>query len=473
LKTVLIISLLFVSAVSAATMSPPAIEWERLYFPGYWSRFNCITETDDGGYAAAITVSSSTANAFYRLSADGDILWAARSDLDNQGGRVVKELQNGDFIVAGYGRELPSSSSALMIGKYSSTGQEIWTKLYNSSYPGSEIALSFALLPDGGFAICGDIDPEEGMNQAWILRTDAQGDTLWTREWGWIKWDRARGILCIDDVITVLCSGRLEGDPGGTYIVRYSLNGDLLSEYRIPEMQGRYGFDMCEASDNGLLIVNNYHPDIFHTDYLGNYQWEFEPPGWGSNYGWSVSTTMDGGILFGGENAEYVPSGDTRTELSGMISRHDSQGNELWRDYVYNSGCTAIYSARQLSQGGYIAAGKAWSPESGQQGFLIKYAQETGIESGDVSSTSGITELSPNPFSVALGITFNLPSEANVSITVYDLAGRVAGTVAEGVFPAGISTVEWVASRELSSGCYLVRFDTADGYDFRNCILLR
>ena len=246
LRTVLIISLLIVSVASAATMSPPAIEWERLYFPGYWSRFNCITETGDGGYAAAITVSVSanTANSFYRLSATGDILWAARSDLDNQGGQVVKELQNGDFIVAGFGRELPSSSIALMIGKYSSTGQEIWTKLYNSPYTGSEIALSFDLLPDGGFAICGDIDPAEGMNQAWILRTDSQGDTLWTREWGWIKWDRARGILCIDNVITVLCSGRLEGDPGGTYIVRYSLSGDLLSEYRIPEMQGRYGFGM-------------------------------------------------------------------------------------------------------------------------------------------------------------------------------------------------------------------------------------
>ncbi|RKZ02426.1 hypothetical protein DRQ21_08680 [Candidatus Fermentibacteria bacterium] len=90
-----------------------------------------------------------------------------------------------------------------------------------------------------------------------------------------------------------------------------------------------------------------------------------------------------------------------------------------------------------------------------------------------MASITEISELSPNPFSAALGITFNLPSEADVSITVYDLAGRVAGTVAEGVFPAGISTVEWVASEELSSGCYLVRFDTADGCSVRNCVLLR
>jgi hypothetical protein len=56
---------------------------------------------------------------------------------------------------------------------------------------------------------------------------------------------------------------------------------------------------------------------------------------------------------------------------------------------------------------------------------------------------------------------------------VYDLAGRVVDTAIDGVFPAGSSTVEWVAPEGLSSGCYLVWLDTADRHDIRNCILLR
>jgi hypothetical protein len=388
-RTVIIISLPFVSAASAATMSPPAIEWERLY----GSTFLDVRETNNGDYVIAGRRWYNYARTLFLYSPTGEKLWESSVYPYNHVSFAVIQLESGDYVATGYGTSDESSTQySLSIYKASPDGQALWSKVYELEDASKSYGRDIVELPDGGFAICGDIDPAEGMNQAWILRTDSQGDALWTREWGWIKWDRARGILCVDDVITVLCSGRLEGDPSGTYIVRYSLNGDLLSEYRIPEMQGRYGFDMCEASDNGLLIVNNYHPDIFHTDYLGNYQWQFEPPGWGSNYGWSVTTTMDGGILFGGENAEYIPLGDSKTELSGMISRHDSQGNELWRDYVYNSGCTAIYSARQLSCGGYIAAGEAWSPENGQQGFLIKYAPETGIESGGVSSTFGIPD---------------------------------------------------------------------------------
>ena len=463
MKTVLIISLLFVSAVSAATMSPPAIEWERL-FP---SPLLDVWETSDGNYIIG------SYDSLFLIDPNGDIAWVTSS---SEIGwyyikfQVLLPLPDGGFLATGVGKELVESSYTIPIIRLTANGDALWTKSYG--YNGfTEYAFDATELPDGGYAFAA----RKGAD-AWILRTDSQGDTLWTREWGWIYNDKAVSILYTDSGLTVLMQGRLQTTSGGPHLVRYDLDGNLLweTELDLPHIgPALHAQEMCEASDNGLLILDNYHPAIYHTDYSGYYQWHFSPPGWGSNYGWSVSTTMDGGILFGGENAEYIPSDSSKTELSGMISRHDSQGNELWRDYVYNSGCVAIYSARQLSQGGYIAAGKAWSPEDATQGFLIKYAPETGIESGDIASITEISELSPNPFSAALGITFNLPSEADVSITVYDLAGRVAGTVAEGVFPAGISTVEWVASEELSSGCYLVRFDTADGCSVRNCVLLR
>lgn len=448
-------------------MGPPAVEWDKTYFPGYWSTFRSISETTDGGYVATITVSSDTKYSLYRLSFDGAVLWSARSDLDNQGGIIAEELLDGSFIVAGFGKETPSSSTALMIAKYDSAGQEIWTKLYNSSYPGSEIAHSLCVLPDSGFAICGEISPAEEMNQAWILRTDSQGDTLWTREWGWEAWDRARGILCLDSVITVLCSGRLEGDPGCTYIVRYNLDGDLLSQYRIPEMEGEYGFDMCEASDDGLLIVDNYNPLIVHTDYYGYFDWSIWAPGLGQPYGWSIDSTMDGGFIYGGEN-----KADEIWDACGMISRHNADGTELWRDYVYNSGCLCIYSAHQLSQGGYIVAGYA-NPSStdGHQGFLMKYAPELGIEESDPSNALHL-DISPNPCSSVLSVSFVLPESGKASVQVYDLSGRLVDTVADGLFPAGDNTVEWTVPQDVSSGCYLVQYSSGLGFRTESVFLI-
>ncbi len=473
---VLIIGGLLLCLTNAATgMDPPAVEWERLYFPGYWSTFNSISETSDGGFAATMGTSVDSGYTMCRLSWTGDILWGARSGLDHQCGYSATELDNGDLIVTGWGRETPTSSVGVLLSKLDSAGQVIWTKLYNSGYPGSETGYSICLIPDGGFAVCGEIDPAEGMNQAWILRTDSQGDTLWTREWGWVMWDRARRILCIDDVIIVLCSGRLEGDPGGTYIVRYSMDGDLLSEYWIPELIGKYGFDMCEAADGGLLILTNNSPTIAHTDYYGNVDWYTQPPYWdrdNASYGWSIDTTMDGGIIYGGENRYQPPGNNFDIDPSGMIVRMDYEGSFFWSDQVYNSGCIIIYSARQLSQGGYIAAGQAWSSVNGMQGFLIKYAPETGIESADLSPAVMITSVSPNPFSSSLSITCSLPSAMSASVTVYDLNGRIVDVVEDGCFLAGEHSVSWIPSSELASGCYLIRLQTEIGTDVMNCVLL-
>lgn len=263
-----------------------------------------------------------------------------------------------------------------------------------------------------------------------------------------------------------------QGRTGGAHIVRYNLEGNLLWETDIPELAGEYGQDMCEASDGGLLVLDNYHPDITHTDVYGNYEWQFTPPGFGNNFGWTIDTTMDGGIIFGGENAWSEPNG-SKTDLSGMISLHDSLGNELWRDYVYNSGCVAIYSIRQLSQGGYIAAGEAFSQEGGVQGILIKYAPELGIEHENSLPVLAIYAISPNPVSSTAAIDFSLLEAGEASLTLYDLNGRVVSIISEGVFSEGSNTVEWNSPEDLSTGCYLLMLSSAGGNITRSVVFLR
>jgi hypothetical protein len=467
MKTAVITIPLIMASVTFA-MDPPEVMWERVYFPEEeYTSFKYIEEIDNGNLLATMSASISPSNAFYCLSSDGDFLWAARSDLNHQGGSVVHELPGGDFIVTGFGRVSPSSGIGLLLSKFDSSGQEIWTRLYNKA-GGSEHGTDITQLPDGGYAICGDIDPTEGMDQAWVLRTDSQGDTLWTREWGWEKQDRARGILCIDNTITVLTSGRLEGDPGGTYLVRYSMDGELLHQYRIPELQGTYGMDMCEASDGGLLILTEYGPVVIaHTDYYGNVDWMFSPPAGSQPYGQSIATTMDGGIIYGGLTTPWYPNRDQNLQYSGMVTRHDSLGNELWRDYVYNSGCIAIYSVRQLSQGGYIAAGRTSS-----QGFLMRYAPELGVEEEGFSSGVAITGLTPNPSYGMVTVGFSLPGQGETLLRVYDLSGRLVDELAEGVFPAGEHTVTWAPSPGLSGGCYIVRVASEGVMDTETCVLL-
>lgn len=475
MRTAVVTIPLIMASVTSA-MDPPEILWERTY-P---NRLLDVRETQSGDYVCAgWELSSGLWKCVFCYDENGEVVWEFH-DPEHPKFYVayaVIQLPGGEIVAVGTGlQEESSSQTSLAITKLSSAGNRIWTRVYE--FPDRKTYGSrVTLLPDGGFAVCGYSQEDEEMTQALVLRTDAQGDTLWTREWGWDWQDAAMGVVYHEDTLLVLMRGRLEGDPYSTYFLRYSMSGDLLSEHRMSELPdgfNRLGIDMCEASDGGLLILTEYGPVVIaHTDYFGNVDWMFGPPGGAQPYGQSVSTTMDGGILFGGLSLDIPPEEDisdsyNRDTPHGMVTRHDSLGNELWRDYVYNSGCIAIYSVRQLSQGGYIAAGRTSS-----QGFLMRYAPELGVEEEGFSSGVAITGLTPNPSCGTVTVGFIMPGQGETVIQVFDLTGRLVDEIAGGVFPAGEHTVTWTPSPALAAGCYLVRVASEGVMDTETCVLLR
>ncbi len=66
----------------------------------------------------------------------------------------------------------------------------------------------------------------------------------------------------------------------------------------------------------------------------------------------------------------------------------------------------------------------------------------------------------PNPLVVGGAISFNLPVRAEVSVCVYDLAGRRVATLARGTMAGGAHEVRWNrdsdAGRKVGAGVYLV-----------------
>lgn len=62
----------------------------------------------------------------------------------------------------------------------------------------------------------------------------------------------------------------------------------------------------------------------------------------------------------------------------------------------------------------------------------------------------------PNPFNPTTTITYRLPAQMNVRVTVFDVLGRRVATLADGLQEAGTQTLSWDASR-LASGLYFYR----------------
>ena len=452
MRNAITILLLLFLTTTAVALGPPAIEWEKTF----GTEFYDIWETQEGNIIVGAH------DSLFLTDSDGDIIWSTTS---TEIGwhyfkfQVVLPLSSGGFLATGVGKVEENSSFSIPIARFTEEGNLIWLKSYGYT-EFTEYAYDAVELPDGGYAFAA----RKG-GTAWILRTDSEGDTLWTREWAYTSWATAVSILYHDNGLLVFAQGNTPSTSGGPHLLRYDLDGNLLWANNFPDWPGTVtpgAQAMCEASDGGLLLMDNYWPVIMHTDYEGNTDWWFGVQGGNQPYGYSLDTTMDGGIIFGGEQMGGPPK-----SICGIIGRYDSTGNQLWHDWVYNSDCAVIYSVRQLSHGGYIAAGK-----TDTQGILIKYAPETGIEESEASSLIEI-DLSPNPFSSALSVGFDLPEAMEVSVSVFDLNGRVVDEVASDFFPAGGSVLEWNAPEELGSGCYLIRLESASEFVTRNCILLR
>jgi hypothetical protein len=73
----------------------------------------------------------------------------------------------------------------------------------------------------------------------------------------------------------------------------------------------------------------------------------------------------------------------------------------------------------------------------------------------------------PNPFNPRTEIVFAIPEAGQVSLRVYDAAGRLVRTLLDAVLPAGPGAVSWdgrdQAGRAVASGVYLCRLRTAAG----------
>ncbi len=62
----------------------------------------------------------------------------------------------------------------------------------------------------------------------------------------------------------------------------------------------------------------------------------------------------------------------------------------------------------------------------------------------------------PNPLRTATTISYTLPDADHVTVSVYDVTGRLIATLADGVRPPGEHTVQWDATG-LAAGTYLCR----------------
>ncbi|MBN2202513.1 T9SS type A sorting domain-containing protein, partial [bacterium] len=99
-------------------------------------------------------------------------------------------------------------------------------------------------------------------------------------------------------------------------------------------------------------------------------------------------------------------------------------------------------------------------------------AVEMDPQSNAVPATYAMVQNYPNPFNPTTTISFALPKSSEVSLTVYDMSGRVAAEMAMGKLSAGVHKVVFDASK-LSSGTYIIRMKAGEFTSAKKAVLMK
>ena len=78
----------------------------------------------------------------------------------------------------------------------------------------------------------------------------------------------------------------------------------------------------------------------------------------------------------------------------------------------------------------------------------------------------------PNPFNPETTISYELPKESDITLTIYDITGRLVKTLVNEKREPGYYSVHWDAS-QFSSGVYLYRIQTEGFQQVKKCLLIK
>jgi len=380
---------------------------------------------------------------------------------------------------------------------------------------------------DGGFVIAGTKNLTTTLRNAWIIKTDSDGDTLWTTKYGGDRNADAYHISCTSDsgyIVTgrqyvpghfsdvFLLKLDINGDAdwsytygGGDYEEGYSVQQTADSGYMVAGSKdmgyGNYNFyliktfangitdwsrlyggdsyDHCtsaqQTSDGGYILFGESDSYISNTclavktDSLGDTLWTRVYHRSNGDYGWSVDLTTDGGFIFGG----YSNNPGYRDDY--WFVRTDANGDTLWMKTVGHGDDQRAYCVLQSSDGGYVLAGG--SSEGGSIGgdyFVVKLnAQPTAID--DVFPIPLIFTLAqnyPNPFNAATQISYSLPEQARVSLEIFNILGQRVVSLFDGIQPAGEHSLIWDASGQ-TSGIYFARLKSGGIFKSVKMLLIK
>jgi hypothetical protein len=365
-----------------------------------------------------------------RTDKDGDTLWTrtfgdSAFDIINDG---IQTTDSG-FVFTGYTETLDIGSIDVWCVKTDSNGDTLWTRTFGGTQ--AEQGKTVQQTSDGGYIIAGyTASYGSGSPDFWLVKTDGSGDTLWTKAYGGSDWDICYAVQQTSDggyIATGSTASFGEGDHD-VWIIKTDANGDTLWTNVIGGSEEDQGRAVHQISDDGYIIAG-------FTESFGN----------GSRDGWLIRTDINGDTIwtrtFGDENWDQFRSIIVTPE----------------RNYIITGDFESVSNPGQTD---------LWLIKTASDVSAIKDYQHSGINNFQLKQNY------PNPFNPVTTIKFQIPNSKFTTLKVYNILGEEVSTLVSKKMNPGNYTYTFYGNN-LASGIYYYQLVAGEYREVKKMILLR
>jgi hypothetical protein len=469
------------AAILLPSSMPAQITFQRTYGgPGAdegWS----VEQTLDGGYiVAGDTDCYGLGHAdVYLLKTDdrGVPQWTKiYGGNDDDGGLSVRQTTDGGYIVAGYTYSYGAGEDDVYLIRTDAGGNALWTKTFGGTY--ADAGTSVQQTTDSGFIVAGFTTSFGAeWENAYLIKTNALGDTQWTRMFAGMNWDGTTVQQTADSGFIVA------GHTDNACLIKTDAAGDSQWTRVFGGRRDSYGQSVRQTTDYGFIVTGEGISDsgdldayLIKTDALGDTQWTRTYGGPADDLGRSVRQTADGGFIF---------AGSTRSFGAGCsdvyLVKTDANGAAVWARTFGGANYDWSHSAQQTSDGGYIVSGTTLSFGAGSANIYLIKTDSLGnvaVTEPKVSPTRAPAlslTCEPNPCRGAtrIGLKPQASSSKPLTLNVYDAGGRDVRTLTVNRTPCTVWDGKDELGQPLPSGTYFLRLDAGSQHATTRLVLQR